>query len=256
MIPSINKLLRELGLIGKEAEVFGVLLERGPMIAAAIAKFSKLNRTTVYGLLKELTEKGLVSSNAKDGAARYQTIEPELIPAYIERKRATLLETKSDIEALIPQLKLLRAKGKTLPRVQFFEGREGVKQAYEDTLDQNKGKVLRNITGVGAVFEQMGAEWVEYYLKKRTRLGIACQNLAPDSAWARKSKDDDTKYLRVTKLLPAEVDFNAEIDIYDNKVGFFSYAEENPIAVIVEDATIAHAMKQLFDHIERTAPRE
>ncbi|MEK7604338.1 MAG: helix-turn-helix domain-containing protein [Patescibacteria group bacterium] len=253
MIPSLKKALESIGLNKNEMAVLLVLLESSPMLVSAVAKAAKLNRSTTYGVLKLLADKGLASSGNKKGVVRYQSIAPEQLPSYIERRRDALADTKQQVEALLPQLKLLRAKGKTLPKVHFFEGVEGVKQAYEDTLENNQGKVLKDISGVDAAFERLGEEWATYYLKKRTRLGIKCVDLAPESEWAHKNKENDKKYLRTTKLLPAKYGFDAELALYDNKIGIFSYAQENPIALIIEDDTVSDMMQKLFDCLETVA---
>ena len=223
------------------------------MLASSIARTAKLNRSTTYGVLKLLSDKGLASSVKKKGAERYQSIASDQLPNYIERRRSLLAETKQQIAELVPQLNLLRSKGKTLPKVQFFEGEEGVKQAYEDTLENNKGKQLKDISGIDAAFRTLGESWATYYLKKRTKLGIKCIDLAPESEWARKSKADDKKYLRITKFLPAQYGFDAELALYDNKIGIFSYAQENPIALIIEDDTVSDMMQKLFDCLEQNA---
>ena len=252
MLPPLKKALEVIGLSKNEIAILLVLLESGSMFVVSIARAAKLNRTTTYGVLKLLADKGLASSVKKEGVVRYQSIAPELLPGYIERRRETLAETKQEVTKLIPQLKLLRAKGGTLPKVQFFEGKEGVEQAYEDTLENNKEKFLRDITGVDAVFTKLDPKFLDYYLKKRARLGIKCVDLAPESEWARRSKADDKKYLRTTKFLPPQFGFDAEVSIYDNKVGIFSYSQESPVAVIIEVETIAHTMKQLFNYIDST----
>lgn len=252
-MPSITKAMRSIGLHDKQIRVLNVLLESGPMFASAIARAAKLNRSTTYVILKELQEKGLVSSAKGSSATRYQSIAPELLPGYIERKREELAESKKEIEGILPQIKFLRQKRGALPKVQFFEGTEGVKQAYEDTLENNEEKLLRDITGVDAVFTNLDQKFLKYYLEKRARLGVHCVDLAPESDWARKSKEDDAKYLRTTKFIPAKFNFDGEVSVYGNKVGLFSYAQENPIALIIEDATIAKMMKQIFDYIESTA---
>ena len=172
MIPALKNALENIDLHKNELAVLLVLLENSPMLVSSIARAARMNRTTTYGVLKLLAEKGLVSSAMKHGSLRYQSIAPEQLPAYIERRRELLADTKKEIAALVPQLKLLRSKGRALPRVQFFEGEEGVKQAYEDTLEDNKGKKLYGITGVDAVFKRLGEKWVRYYLEKRKRLGI------------------------------------------------------------------------------------
>lgn len=230
-----------------------VLLENGLMLVAAIAKTAGLNRSTTYGVLKLLSDKGLVSSIKRGVMVRYQSIAPDQLPAYIERRREILAETKQQVLELVPQLKLLRSKWKSLPKVQFFEGAEGVKQAYEDTLDNNKGKLLKDISGVDAAFRRLGSDWTKYYLQKRARMGIRCIDLAPESIQARKNKMDDEKYLRTTKFLPAQYGFEAELALYDNKVGIFSYAQENPVALIIEDDTVSDMMQKLFDYLETVA---
>lgn len=253
MLPQLKNALETLGLSRNELSVLAVLLADSPLYAAAVAREAKLNRTTTYGVLELLIHKGLVSADKKKGATRYQSISPEQLPAFIERRRESLAETKKEIVSLVPQLKLMRAKAKVLPKVQFFEGEEGVRQAYEDTLENNSGKYLRDITGIDAVFTKLDQKFVQYYLEKRARLGIECKNLVPESEWGEKSRQDDTKYLRTTKFLPADVNFDAEISIYDDKVGIFSYSKEHPIAILIEDTTISNMMKKLFDRLEQTA---
>lgn len=253
MLPPLKKALETIGLNKNEVAVLLVLLERGPMLVSSIARTAKVNRSTVYGVLKLLSDKGLASSVKKGGAERYQSIAPEQLPSYIERRRDILAETKQQVTELVPQLKLLRSKGKTLPKVQFFEGEEGVKQAYEDTLENNKGKLLKDISGIDAAFRTLGESWATSYLKKRSKLGIKGIVLAPESEWARKAKEDDVKYLRTTKFLPAQYGFDAELALYDNKIGIFSYAQENPIALIIEDNTVSNMMQKLFDCLETVA---
>ncbi|MBI2025611.1 hypothetical protein HYT04_02390 [Candidatus Kaiserbacteria bacterium] len=253
MLPSLKKALETIGLNKNELAVLVVLLENSPKLVSTIARTAKLNRSTTYGVLKLLSDKGLASSVRKKGVIRYQSIVPDQLPGYIERRRDILAETKQQIAELVPQLNLLRSKGETLPKVQFFEGEEGMKQAYEDTLENNKGKLLKDISGIDAAFRRLGENWATYYLKKRSRLGIKASVLAPEGEWARKAKTDDTKYLRTTKFLPAKYGFDAELALYDNKIGIFSYARENPIALIIEDSTISDMMQKLFDCLETVA---
>lgn len=253
MPASLVKSLRGLGLSISESVVLGILLQQGSMYASRIAKESRLNRTTTYGVLGELIEKGLVSKVKLRTATQYQAVAPEMLPGYAAKRQAELAEHERDLREAVPQLLLLREKARSLPKVQFFEGEEGVKHAYEDTLENNREKYLRDITGVDAVFTRLGDKWVRYYMEKRAKLGIRCTDLAPESNWARESQKDDEKYLRTTKFIPAEYFFDAEIALYGDKVGIFSYAKENPVAILIEDETISHAMKQLFDFIESKA---
>ena len=252
MPPTIKKALESIGLGDKETRVLLVLLENGPMFAAAVARAAKLNRTTTYGILKELASKGLVSSSS-GAATKYQSIAPELLPAYIERRGNELLEMKKQVDELVPQIKLLRTKGKVLPKIQFFEGKEGVEQAYEDKLENNAGKKLYEFTGMDAGYDTLGTEFVAYYIKKRVGSKIFSEYLSPDTPFARKEADNDEKFYRKVKFIPPQFAMETEISIYDNKVSLTSFSSANPISVLIEDENIARTMKKLFDYVQSTA---
>lgn len=248
----LKKVFASLHLNKSESIVLLCLFESGPCRVTELATTTSLNRTTLYGILKILAKKGLVSSFTRRGCLEYQSIQPNLLVDYLERQQIILEERKNEVMSILPELIRMRTGATLFPHVQFFEGVEGIKQAYEDTLKNNEGRVLYDFTGTDAVFKKMGKDWVEYYVKKRTALGIKCFDIAPNSDWSQKSKRRDVEFNRVTKLLPAEFIFDTEIDLYDNKVAIFSFSKEQPIAVIIEDEQIAKTLKTLFTYIERT----
>ena len=256
MINALKKTLNKLGLSKHETGVLLVLLQKENLKVQTIAKLAHLNRTTTYGVLQTLMKKGLVQSTDHFGTSEFQSIEPKLLLNYIDRKQEELNERKKEIKELLPELKRLQSKSDVFPRIQVFEGIEGIKQAYEDTLENNKEKQLLDFTGTDAVFKHMGKEWVDYYVKKRARLEIKCIDIAPDTEWAQKSKKRDDELFRITKLMPEKYLFNTEIAIYDEKVAIFSFSEDQPIALIIEDKNISHTMKTLFKYIESTLSKQ
>lgn len=251
-MPQMSKALETIDLGDKQVRVLSVLLQGGPMLASTVARAAKLNRSTTYVILKELQEQGLVSAAKQGGVLRYQSIAPELLPGYIERKREELAESKKEVERMLPQIKLMRAKRGVLPKVQFFEGKEGLERAYEDTLENNNEKFLRDITGIDAVFTALDQKFVKYYLDKRETLRVKGITIVPEGESGEKNKSEDARFGRHTKFIPPKFNFSGEVSIYDDKVGLFSYAADRPVALIIEDATIAHMMKQIFDYIEST----
>lgn len=256
MPPIVKTALEKLGLPAKEIAVLLVLLQNGPMLATHIAKVAKLNRTTTYGLLGELAEKGLVSSIMKKGqATRYQSIAPEMLPGYIERKQDELLASKRELEEVLPQISLLRTKGKLLPKVQYFEGARGVEQAYEDMLEHNNGKMIYALTGLEGAMSALTPKFQDYFIGKRVRMGIQAEYVVPETDVARKATENDVQKKRVARFIPPEFNFNTEICVYDNRVNILSYAKENPIALIIEDETIAQAMRQVFNYVWSTAKK-
>src|SRR3989344_8299512 len=244
---AVKRALEKLGLREKESRVLMVLLEGGgPMFVAAIARIAKLNRTTTYGILRELAAAGLATSARKASATQYQSIAPELLPAYIERRGQDLLDAKEEVAKLVPQIKLMRSKAQVLPKVQFFEGTEGIKQAFEDKLQNNAGKALHEFTGMDAGYEKMDHAFIDYYLKKRARLKIFSKYISPDTPFSRQQALDDEKYFRKVKFIPSKYKMNTEISIYVNKVSLSSFSADNPVAILIEDENLAQTMRQIF----------
>lgn len=254
MVHILKKTLSDLGLDKKKSAVLVALLHYGPQSGREVAKAARIERTTTYGILKNLVAKGFVSSSSEKGALMFQSLEPEALIDYIERIRLNLDERKKEIKAALPELKSLRKKRDIFPRVHFFEGRAGIKQAYEDALKNNREKVILEFAGAEALFKLMGREWADHFVDKRVRLGIACRAIAPDADWGRYAKNLDAKTNRVTKLIPEKYRFDIAIDIYDNKVALFSFSKEEPVAVIIEDDTIANAVRTLFEYVSDTVP--
>ncbi|MBI2607352.1 MAG: helix-turn-helix domain-containing protein [Candidatus Doudnabacteria bacterium] len=252
MRQQIEQLIKNIDLNNNEIVVLSILLEHASLKVKEVARLAKLNRTTAYGVLKSLIEKGLASSTEQGKILEFQSISPRLLVNYIENKKLDLSKSKAEIEKILPEIEAVRNKQISFPKIQFFQGIEGIKQAYEDTLLNNKEKNLYDFTGTDAVFKKMGADWVYYYITKRAKLGIKCYDIAPDTDWSRESKKRDKAVARITKFIPIEYAFDTEIDIYDDKTAIFSFSENNPIAVIIEDKNIANTLKALFKYVDST----
>lgn len=251
MFAEIKRLFATLGLGEKEIVIMEVLLQNESLRVTELAKKARLNRTTAYGILKVLIGRGLVSSATKNGVSEFQSIDPGLLPSYVERQRALLEERKKEIEQAVSQMKKIRKEKGIFPQIYFFEGLEGLKQAYEDTLENNKGKIIEEFTGPDAMFDELGQEqWVRNYIAKRKRKNIHCKIIAPNTKWSRWTKENDADSLRITKLIPEEYSFASEIVLYDDKVGIFSFSKEKPVALLIEDVTIAKTMRTIFSYID------
>lgn len=252
MMDKLQDILIGIGLKASEARVLIILLQEGSLRVRDIGRKVRINRTTAYGILKGLLKKGLISSISRYGITEYQSIEPPLLLQYIDRKKAVLERSKEEVVKILPQIKQIRENRNIFPKIHFFEGEEGIKQAYEDTLENNEGKQLLNLTGADAIYNNMGLEWWGYYWKKRTRLGIQCEVIAPNTKWAKVMKKQDSEFKRVTRFIPGEYSFGTEINIYDNKIAIFSFSKEKPLAVIIEDEVITDTLKILFQYIKNT----
>lgn len=243
-------IFKKLGLGAKEASIFDVLLKHSNLKATDISQKTGINRSTVYAVLKTLRGKGLVSMTTQHGSTVFHAIDPHLLPSYIERKQEDLEEIKGLLSDIAPFLAAARATEDNAPKVTYFSGKEGVKQAYEDTLINNTKKEIYVFSGPDVVFEEMGSDYVEYYVHKRTRLGIKSFQIAPATPWGSYIQEQDGGVLRETMLIPEQFAFDTEMVMYDNKLGIFSFKKGMLLAVIIEDDLICNTLLALFKYIQ------
>ncbi len=248
----LQKLFEQLGHNEKEALLLDVLFRNGALRAIDLSKKTGIQRTTVYSVLKELQKTGLVYTTEEYGVTYFVSISPDRLPEYISRKREQLNEYQIQVEQILPQILNARNGKSVLPKVSFYQGKEGVKQAYEETLNTNQEKKIYVFSGPDAVFEQMSPEYVTYYTNKRKRLGIESFQIAPNTPYGQMIQQSDHDYIRRTLLIPAEFSFDTEMVIFDNKIGMFSFSKDTLIAVIIEDVPIVNTMKVLFRYMSST----
>ena len=246
-----NELL-ELGLSKKEQQIYLVLLGMGPSAVIPIAQKTGINRTTVYFLINELTKKGLVTSVESSGKTLFSVEPPEKILELIDTQESlakdqllALKKKKERIEKIMPELIGLTAMSPR-PRVRFFEGKQGVISAFEDTLDQPSGSEILMYSTIRGFYSQVPG-YLDSYLKKRVKKNIHVRLILPDDPGSSDYVQKDREQLRQSRLIPAErFHFLNEIDIYQNKVAIVSL-EKEWLAVIIESESIAKTQKAIFD---------
>jgi sugar-specific transcriptional regulator TrmB len=231
--------LIDLGLKENEARVYLACLELGQSTVGKIAEQADIQRTFVYDILADLEERSIVSVVEIRNVKNFSAISAE-------RLKDRQLEKFEKFKNLIPDLRAFEKTAGDRPRVQFFEGKEGIKLALEDTLNQPYGsKILAYATGEG-VYEDM-PEFMAKYLKERVKKNISVQALAPDNAVNREHVAHNKEVLRTTVLVSEDkYPFTNEIDIYGNKVAIVSLQGEI-LAVIIESESIAKTQRSIFE---------
>jgi sugar-specific transcriptional regulator TrmB len=235
----LNKELEKFGLNKKEARIYLASLELGETTIQRIAKKSGVKRTTVYDIINSLKDKGLISELTKNKKTFYYAEDP--------RKLKTIMEEKNNIlEKIMPELLSITNLIDKKPKIKFFEGENGIKAIYKDTLNYPNQELL----GWGsedAVTSFDKKFLFDYYLPKRVEKKIWVRGIAPESKWTKEFQKSDQKYLRKTKLIPSnKFPFEIEINLYGkNKIGIMSFKEG--FGLIIESQKIFTTLKSIFE---------
>jgi HTH-type transcriptional regulator, sugar sensing transcriptional regulator len=233
----INK-LQKLGLSEKEAKVYLATLELGETNINRIATKSKISRTTTYDVINSLKNMGLVSSTIINKKKYYSATDPNFFNDKIDQEKNTL-------ETILPELLSVSNLIDKKPKIKFYEGIEGIKEIYLDTLKYPNTPLYAWVTDkVFGVFED---EFINFYLKKRVDKKILAYVIAPNKEIIGKYQSLDKINLRQTKI-DSDPDFyvGIEIDLYGGrKIGIMAFEEK--IGLLIESEKIFKALKSIFD---------
>jgi HTH-type transcriptional regulator, sugar sensing transcriptional regulator len=249
---TIQKNLEFFGLSPVEACVYYSALSLDNAPADKIARHADTNRTSTYPILERLEKMGLVSRVKKKGKTVFQAAAPGKFLDMLDEK-------KEKINDVLPDLKNLFALQEGRPSVQLFSGTEGLKTVLNNILNEASTEVL--IISDGESFLKRIPGWSDDYVMKRAKMNIRSRLIVKCSPYnikaARSAKFDETKNSKMTKirLLPESYDINySGIDIYNNKVVFYSFDKQN-VAVVVESKIINRLMRTIFEILWDTAEK-
>ncbi len=234
---NIVKQLTDIGLSEKESQVYLAALESGTAPVSTIAEVANLNRVTTYGLLQDLLFQGLVTLIEKRGVQHFSAMNPEIFVEDVQRRADTLAES-------LPFLKSLMGTQESRPVVRFFDGLEGVKKAYLETL-RSKTEILDYANS-----KNIRVHWPEYdqeYVSLRKKKQIFLRGICPDDAYGKRVLAEDKKYFRLTRLLPQKHFWvENEIKIFDDKL-FIASFEPQTFAILIQSQTVADTQRQIFE---------
>ena len=230
-------LLIEAGLNEKEASLYLAGIELGESSIQQLAQQANIKRPTAYEIMQELEKKGLFSQILQDKKRLFLAENPENILAILKAKQQAFIKA-------LPELNLFFSTGGKKPRVKFYQGVEGLKTMYLDTLESKQ--TLLEYGSIDDMWNVMPKNFITEYVQARVRQGLWVKGLIPNSQAGQDYVKNDKKELRELILLPKnKFIFSNEVTIYNNKLAIMSFPEK--IGVIIESKKIAETQKAIFE---------
>lgn len=235
----VLKSLEEIGIEEKPARVYLATLELGGDIASVIARKANIERVNTYYILESLAKQGLVYTGLKDGKRIYVAHSP--------KKLATIAEARlKQIKGLMPELLSLEGTNEMKPKIKFYEGIEGIKQVWEETLNLPGGTETLAYSSPDLINQTLGEEWVTDYIKRRTEKGITQRAIIKYSESAVEHQKNDQNEGRNTILVPEKnFPFQNQVGVYGNMTVIISY--KDLIGVIIESKYVTDTQRGIFE---------
>lgn len=239
--------LEKSGLSEKEAKVYLACLELGDCSASDISIKSNLPRTLVYDLLEKLINLGLVSYSIKNNKKYFLASDPKELVRIIKEKERAVSTILSGLQ------ELQKVKGSKRPKVEIYEGVEGMKATMNEMLKEGK-----EIYGYGssrssyAIIPAFMEDWHKQRVKKKIKMSLIYNN----TAQTRERIKANPKSLALInfKLMPIEIESPTATVICGNKVFLQSWTKE-PFAVVIESQEMADNQLRYFRELWKLAKK-
>ena len=244
----INTLIQA-GLSPKEAAVYLANYELGESTASRISQKSGIKRPTTYVELGNLTKKGLVSQSTRKNLKYYTAESPRMILTILDENKKELEKNMADILSLGTAID-------RRPSVRYFEGEDGMKEVYRDTLSTPNQEIQSwfsasvNLTLGNESFQE------KYYIPERQKKNIWIRGILPSSDDLKPYIAKNKEQLRQSRIVDAKkFNLDNEIILYGKKrTAILNY--DDKLGIIIDSAKIHDSFKQIFEIMWEILPEE
>lgn len=233
---TIAQILSALGLRSDEIRLYLVLLEVPPATVSELARITGIHRPLIYRALPALLEKNLITLALKGKQKRYVAESPKRVEGLFQ-------ELERSFQTILPDLELSYFARDRRPTMKFYEGREGIRNVFEDLLQTlNRGDVFYRYSSNRNTKDQ------EKYLPRNYRERRDQKQLERFVITNEATSRQKQKRLeRALKVIPAKYgvfEYNVTQIIYGSKVAFIDYNSQT--ASIIENPQMASFQRHLF----------
>jgi len=234
------KLLSNLGYNEREIAIYLTLLNSGSLLPQHLARKTGIKRTTLYEIFPVMIKEGLIYEVTQGKRRLLQAVAPSKIFDKYE-------ENYKEIKKSMTELSMIYRMQGLKPKIDFYEGLEGLKIVYKDTLDI-KGEIL--------LFDQVSnynpqfLDWViKNYVPERVRRRITVRAIAPREKESKEYLGEQRNELREVRYVSKEkFPFRIEGMIYGDKISFATIETGSPlVGIIIESKQIADTLRALYD---------
>lgn len=239
--------LQKVGFDAREASVYLSSLELGPSPVQKIAQRAGIPRATVYLVLDDLQNKGVVTTYEEGKKTYYVAEPPQHIADLVEENALKVKQQQETIKRLIPELTSRGQfeKGER-PMIKYYEGAQAVGAFIKDLLSGTGGETLGilNLDKAINTLEQVNFP-IDKVRDRRKKNKIKSRVIYTNQI--NKPIADYSVSDRQAKFVPVDLyPIDADINIRGNKVFFVPYSV--PIrGVSIEDKAIADTLRQVFE---------
>lgn len=245
----LKNIFKKLNLGEAEEVTYIALTESGSVSAGFLARKMHIPRSSLYGYLENLRVKGLVRQSYKFDKKIWQAEPVESLNALIQNEVDSLLQTKKEFAAILPEFQKKHISNFIAPTMTYFEGVDGLKQMFRDVLLYHDIETV-GFWSIKDTLQFLGKEFMQELISKRIANRISLRVIWPEDKSIDLSQAPfffpNNKPLRDIRIAPKSLTTSMGYWVYENKVLFISSKKE-AFGFIVESAELADMLRKQFE---------
>jgi len=243
----IHELLQKLGLSNKEIEVYSALFEQGKTTPARLSKATNINRSTVYAVLEQLKEKGLIIEDTTSKIKYVSLASSENVEEMFQSQQEQLKEKKKIAAQLAEELeKMPQSKTYSIPKIRFVEENDVEEFLYKQMNKWNESANDKTCWGFqDKSFAKNFPNWIKWAAEKyRMKIHL----LSNESDIEEKLKKEYANE-RGTRFWGEQMEFTSSTWIMGNYLVMIVTHQHPFYLVEINDGVLAHNMREVFKKI-------
>lgn len=238
------QLLVELGLRDGEARVYRAALALGPTSILKLARAAELKRTTVYSLVEDLQQKGLMNVEVRGFKQRFVAAPPQKLELILDERREALRMVLPDLTSLYH----LKGGDTTL---RYYQGLKAVKAVYEELLQDVRAHEDYLVMTDLRQWLALDQEYFLDFIRRRAKLPLKIRMLVQDSPVGREHQRLQKTYNEVIRLLPPGTQLTTNLVIIPQRVVIHQLTP--PVfAIVIQHPSVVQMHREQFEIMWRS----
>jgi predicted transcriptional regulator len=244
------------GLKGISKRVLLDIVDNGISTVVDIAARLNMPKSSVYDALDTLLKASLVNEYSDDRGKSFGISDNEQLARIHAEKIKELQDAQSSLLSFIGNHK--KETSVARPRIKFYAGVMGMRQAFRDMPWSNKHKEAYLMWPLKDMLDTLGEDFLRWHGTQRFQYGVVINAIEKDEDRSLQVKkhdwlknDFETNLVRL-RYLPKDVDWKMSYWIYGDKCLFASGGKEK-IAFTIHSKEFCEVMKIMWDNTWKNA---
>jgi sugar-specific transcriptional regulator TrmB len=241
----LTPLLEQFGFSEKEAEVYLTCLELGQAPVSSIARTLHQQRENTYYILKNLVTKGIAQSFVKNRSTFYSVLPPKKL---LQNQKAKC----ERFEERLPEFLALAEKFDNKPKVQFYEGLEGLKHAYRQVVievqEMEHPEPVLSFLGTKEIDTGFQQYLIDERIPRRMKTEVKARVIIPKQSLSQEYGESNANRNDHIIIDEAIFDMTSEIAVYgEDKVVMLMYHSTDLSALVITSKPLHNGFKNIHN---------